>query len=292
MAPRRRSSEPAPGFCPAALRRARAACGLSLDGLGQRTQLSRAALVAYEQGRARPGIDVLQALAQALAIDPLDLLGDDLATATLAQLRARAGLTKTAMATRMGLARCMWAHVEAGRRTLQPAQGARAAALLQIDQTALHAAHRRGLRVAPPPGRRAAATQARHFALTHHLPAGVAAEPASARWVRQRARRYAAAAGVELHTVTTSPDRYTALTGIPVGPDDWGKASWAAGRHIVYIQPHCGGGTKGGVELVVAHEISHLRWPSYGHRTVFFDRVQRLVDTAGHHPQPEAGASR
>jgi hypothetical protein len=39
--------------------------------------------------------------------------------------------------------------------------------------------------------------------------------------------------------------------------------------------------TKEAADRVFAHEVMHLRWPSYGHKQVAFDRAQNVLDTVG-----------
>lgn len=120
-----------------------------------------------------------------------------------------------------------------------------------------------------------ATTVRRHFALRHHL-GPVEADAAAAPWVRQRIRRYAAAAGLEVVAAVTCPAEHESRTGRPVGPHTWGDG-WAGPELVVYVDPaRCA--TKGMAELVVAHDVGHLRWRSYGHRRVFFTRVQDLID--------------
>jgi transcriptional regulator with XRE-family HTH domain len=138
------SGERVERFDPAALRARRKALGMSLDALAELVATNRQALVAYEQGRRRPGITVLVALAQALGLDPLDLTTATVETATLAELRARVGLTKTELAQRLGLARSTWDLIERGTRTLQPGVGDQVAELLGVSRADVDAAHHRG----------------------------------------------------------------------------------------------------------------------------------------------------
>ena len=61
--------------------------------------------------------------------------------------------------------------------------------------------------------------------------------------------------------------------------ETWGNADWSGCELLVYVDPlKCR--TKGVAELVVAHEVGHLRWRSYRHRAVFFTRVQEFIDRA------------
>lgn len=122
-------------------------------------------------------------------------------------------------------------------------------------------------------------TQGRHFALRHRLGATEAAEVAEPFWVADRIRHYAAAAGLGAVTAVVTAQEHEAHTGRPVDPNTWGNADWSGPELLVYVDPHkCR--TKGAAELVVAHEVGHLRWRSYRHRAVFFTRVQELLDRA------------
>ncbi len=132
-AERKRSGEVVRSFDPEALRRLREARGLSHDSLGAMVRVARPNLIGYEKGRERPGIEVLGDLARALGVDPLALTRVTPATATLADLRARAGLSKSSLAGRVGLGRYMWDQVERGKRTLQPDVASKVAAALGVS---------------------------------------------------------------------------------------------------------------------------------------------------------------
>lgn len=147
-AERKRSGEVVRSFDPEALRKLRESRGLSHDSLGAMVRVARPNLIGYEKGRERPGIEVLGDLARALEVDPLALTTATPATVTLADLRARAGLTKSALATRVGLGRYMWDQIERGKRTLQPGVVPVAASALGVSERALRAALQRGIRAA------------------------------------------------------------------------------------------------------------------------------------------------
>ncbi|HET7486481.1 MAG TPA: helix-turn-helix transcriptional regulator [Acidimicrobiales bacterium] len=142
-------------FDPEALRRARRRRRLSHDALAELVDVARPNLIAYERGTTRPGIEVLAALAGALGVDPLALTTATPRTATLADLRARAGVTKTELAARLGIARSTWDFIERGGRTLRPDTAAAVAEILGVDEAALRRALRRGIEAEaarrPPP---------------------------------------------------------------------------------------------------------------------------------------------
>jgi transcriptional regulator with XRE-family HTH domain len=139
-----RSKEGVARFDPTALRRLRAERELTLDQLAERVGTTRPQLIAYEQGRRVPGMDTFAALALTLEVDPLDLTTATEATATLADLRARRGLTKAAFAEKVGLTWTTWDAIERGRQPLRPGLVARAATILEVDEDAIRAAHVRG----------------------------------------------------------------------------------------------------------------------------------------------------
>jgi transcriptional regulator with XRE-family HTH domain len=142
---RKRSGEIVRSFDPEALRRLREERGLSHDSLGAMVRVARPNLIGYEKGRERPGIEVLGDLARALGVDPLALTTATSATATLADLRARAGLSKSALAARVGLGRYMWDQIERGKRALQPDVAAKAAEALGVSARTVRAALKRGI---------------------------------------------------------------------------------------------------------------------------------------------------
>lgn len=118
----------------------------------------------------------------------------------------------------------------------------------------------------------------RHFALRHRLGTEEAAKPATRAWVSERIHRYAEVAGVGAVAAVTTAAAYQALSGRPVVEGMWGEANWSCGeRPVVYVDP-AKAGTRAQAELVVAHEVAHVRWRSYGHRTVLFERCQQLID--------------
>ncbi len=122
-------------------------------------------------------------------------------------------------------------------------------------------------------------TQRRHFALCHRLDTAEAADVAQPSWVVGRIRHYAATAALGPVVAVVRAEEHEARTGRSVDPNTWGNADWSGSELLVYVDPlKCK--TKGVAELVVAHEVGHLRWRSYRHRAVFFVRVQELIDRA------------
>ena len=111
--------------------------------------LSRPALIAYEKGSRTPGPTILYRLAKALGVDVLKLTSATLRTATLTDLRARAGFTKTELARELRLRRHTYDRIERGVREPEPELVPRMAAALGVSGRTLASALRR----AHPPGR-------------------------------------------------------------------------------------------------------------------------------------------
>lgn len=116
-------------FSGAALRQARINRGLSHDALGRLTGQARPNLIAWEQGRHRPTPRLLVALAQALDLDPLELLDVTEDTATLPDLRGRAGLATVDVAEHLGVHPTTYRRLERGLAPLTADTAATLAAL-------------------------------------------------------------------------------------------------------------------------------------------------------------------
>ena len=126
-----------------ALRRLRKARGMSHDALASLTSTARPNLIAYEKGTRTPSPAKLGVLARALEVDPLDLMGVTPATATLAQLRARIGLSRSEVAAELGISRKSYDSIERGGARLRPNVGSELAALLRLSKDEVDAARRR-----------------------------------------------------------------------------------------------------------------------------------------------------
>lgn len=86
------------------LARARDAAGLSQRALAEAIHMTDEDRIRlWERGEARPQPRVIPLLAQALRVDPLDLLGGASDTPDLTRLRVAAGMTLHDMAARVGL---------------------------------------------------------------------------------------------------------------------------------------------------------------------------------------------
>jgi transcriptional regulator with XRE-family HTH domain len=132
----------AAGFDPARLRQARTNAGLSQRELAKRAGIDQTTIAKYEAGDRAPFVERLAALAQALGVPPATLTAPS--TGTLAELRAAAGLTQQAAATRAGLVRTTYATIERGEvATLDAETAKRLAAALSTTPAAVTAAHAR-----------------------------------------------------------------------------------------------------------------------------------------------------
>ena len=132
-----------PSFDPAALVRLRRARGLTQDALGELVGLSRPALIAYEKGQRTPGPTILHRLAAALDVDVLKLTSATLRSATMTDLRARAGLTKTTLAEALGVRRHTYDRIERGVRQPEPELLPQLASILGVSERIVVGALRR-----------------------------------------------------------------------------------------------------------------------------------------------------
>lgn len=144
MGERQHTTEAVPSFDPDALRRLRRARGLSHDALGAQVGVSRPSLIAYEKGIRGIGVHTLHLLSRALGVDPLELTTATRATATVADLRARVGLSKSDLAELLGIHRTMWARIEQGSRRLRPELMPKVAGALEVSENEVRRALERG----------------------------------------------------------------------------------------------------------------------------------------------------
>lgn len=126
-----------------------------------------------------------------------------------------------------------------------------------------------------------AVVQQRHQRLRHHLDPHDSAQPTDLWWLITRAHRYAAAAGITIDVVLDA-QTYQRRTGLSVGTW-WAGAAYTGppgarlAVPLLYLNPRLLL-TRGDAETVIAHEVMHARWPSYGHRRIAFERAQQLLD--------------
>lgn len=127
-------------------------------------------------------------------------------------------------------------------------------------------------------------TMARHEALVSPLAEAECGQAVDPRWLRERAELFMEASQLPF-TLTFDLARYSHVTGLKF------HAHYAAqvflgeyGRRLdiplmAVNLAHVA--TKEAADRVFAHEVMHLRWPSYGHKQVAFDRAQNVLDTVG-----------
>lgn len=102
----------------AALRQARLAAGLSQAEVAKRARVSRTNYVSFETGKRTPGVSFLRRFAAAVGVETRDLVTLDPATATLRDLRTRAGKTQAAAAAELGYrSASSYANIETGLTT-------------------------------------------------------------------------------------------------------------------------------------------------------------------------------
>lgn len=141
-----RTNEAVDSFNAAALRRVRDERGLSQAELAAEVGARPAQISGYERGERVPGIETFVALARVLEVDPFTLAGVDASTATLADHRARCGVSKAALAAKVGLTEKAWAQIESGRQqdVLERDLAERVGEVLGLDAEAVRAARERG----------------------------------------------------------------------------------------------------------------------------------------------------
>ncbi|GJF30278.1 hypothetical protein KNE206_29780 [Kitasatospora sp. NE20-6] len=132
--------------------------------------------------------------------------------------------------------------------------------------------------------RGSAITIARTRALRSPLPACEADLPADVPWLRARAPHFARAAGLRFLLILDAA-KYTRLTGQQIGVEVVGRAyrgpeSARLAVPLLYLQ-QAALATRTEADQVLAHEVTHLKWPSYGHKVKAFDRAQWLLAQVG-----------
>ena len=117
--------------------------GLSHDALAERLDRARPNVIAWEKGRRVPTPHTLMSIAAALEVDPRELTTATMENATLADLRAWAGLYQDELASRCGLTRSTYALIERGEVDLQPDVAKRLAKALGRGADEVRRAHGR-----------------------------------------------------------------------------------------------------------------------------------------------------
>jgi transcriptional regulator with XRE-family HTH domain len=134
-------------FDPDRLRRLRCERHLTQDQLDRQAGLPPRTVVQYENGHRTPYANRLLALAEALAVSPVELTAAA-GPQTLAQLRTRLGLTQSEAAEQAGLVRTRYSAVERGETaSLTVEVVARIAAALGVTAAQVRSAHARAVAV-------------------------------------------------------------------------------------------------------------------------------------------------
>jgi transcriptional regulator with XRE-family HTH domain len=128
-------------FRPAALVRARRKAKLSQEELAQRIGTYRQHVTAWETGTRRPSPALLVRIAAAVGVDPLALTAAG-KRPSLADLRARKGLSQIRVAELLGIPRSTYSLIERGG-ILHEAVAARLAETLDVTVEEVAAAHTR-----------------------------------------------------------------------------------------------------------------------------------------------------
>lgn len=130
-------------FEPGRLRAAREAAGLTRGALAKSANVHTSSVGEWEAGRQVPRVETVAALAEALQIQPGDLLAPAEGPApTLDRLRAAAGRSQQQIATAAGMVRTTYSAVERGETAaLSYAEHRALARALGITDEQLLAAH-------------------------------------------------------------------------------------------------------------------------------------------------------
>jgi len=126
-------------------------------------------------------------------------------------------------------------------------------------------------------GHRPTVTQQRQGALISGLES--AAAPSTVDWLQHRMGVLLAAAKLPAMPLYLSRDDYAAAGGPQLPAHVVGDA--AHRLPAIFVDPTYAR-NRGDADRLLAHEVAHHRWPSYGHKAVFFRRCQRLLDLAAH----------
>ncbi|MGA5442505.1 hypothetical protein ACPCKW_23715 [Streptomyces griseoincarnatus] len=127
-------------------------------------------------------------------------------------------------------------------------------------------------------------TRARHEALVSPLHDVERVQAVDPRWLRDRAQVFMEAARLSF-ALTFDLARYSEVTGLDFHPHY--AAQVFLGEHGSRLEiplmavnlTHVP--TREHADRVLAHEVMHLRWPSYGHKQLAFARAQTVLDRVG-----------
>lgn len=142
----------ATAFDATALRAAREARGVSRAVLADMVGVDVETVRLWETGQGAPAPGRLQRVAGAVGLAVEDLHDSAAGSATLADLRRRAGLTQTALGQRLGVSAAVVSHWEQGKRSVPSELAADYATLLGVHASYFHRAPRAVGEVSADPG--------------------------------------------------------------------------------------------------------------------------------------------
>lgn len=123
------------GFSPVALRRNMQRTGYTAEEVADEIGLSRQSVSAWLVGRTTPSPKSLSRLAQLLGVTPADLTpGIPPDSASLQDMRTRAGLSQSAVAQKLGLLQSLLSDIERGRREFDADTAGKLAALYELPE--------------------------------------------------------------------------------------------------------------------------------------------------------------
>ncbi|MEN4464295.1 helix-turn-helix transcriptional regulator [Mycolicibacterium conceptionense] len=126
--------------------RARQSVSMTVQELGRRSGVDRAAIHRWESGECLPLVNSLSLAAAAMGLPPERFLTIPESEQTLTDLRILAGLTQVKLAERSGISRKVLGGLESGRGRLTIDRAAALADALKVSEQTIHDAHNRSAR--------------------------------------------------------------------------------------------------------------------------------------------------
>lgn len=121
-------------FDAAQFRALRVRSGMSITELATKAKLSRGAVSKWENGRSKPSPENFIKVMQALNVNPEIIVPDKGNVATLFDLRAQAGLTRTQVERALNISRSAWGDIERGTARLGNKRVSILAATLNVPE--------------------------------------------------------------------------------------------------------------------------------------------------------------
>ena len=127
--------------------RARQSANMTVQELGKRAGVDRAAIHRWESGECLPLVNSLSLAAAAMGLPPEHFLTVPKSEQTLTDLRSMAGLTQAKLAERTGISRKILGGLESGRGRLTSERASALADALKVSEKTIHEAHNRSARL-------------------------------------------------------------------------------------------------------------------------------------------------